>query len=566
MSSTNIKSKTKRKNCPRGTRRNKQGDCVPIVKETIVLEKQQDTNPPIFKEKVAAQTVELDTRPDFVPVAVPSLIPIDLEKEYKEADCQSIYSVENTKCNAFLLKKELIEHDELEKNPEEFPFLYPTLNDPYFNIKIAEKKEFQDTKYDGDIYVDIEKRAEYLSRAEFELAPHQAFVRNFLSFQTPYNSLLLYHGLGSGKTCSAIGVCEEMRDYLNQIGKPRKIIIVASPNVQDNFRLQLFDERKLKLVDGMWNIRACTGNKLIKEINPMNMKGFDRKKVINMIQKIIQSSYTFIGYIGFANWIKKEETLRGEYKNEKERKTRVAQALKRAFNDSMIVIDEVHNIRISDDNDKKIVAEQLMKLVQVADNMRLLLLSATPMYNSYKEIVWLLNLMNINDRRGVVEVNDIFDKNGVFLKDSRGQEIGKELLVRKATGYVSFVRGDNPYTFPFRVYPSDFAPQHSFAYQFPNGKYSYPMGAMSAGNRDERINILNLYLLDIGSYQVMGYNYIMDNILNKKKVSVATDSGVVNEIPSIDVMGTLNYSVMQIPLEALIIVYPMNNLEEVSRN
>jgi Helicase conserved C-terminal domain len=547
MSSTNIKNKIttqkdttkKRKNCPKGTRRNKQGDCVPNQK--LVFEETKE-NIDLSGEKS-----------------------VDLKTEYENANCQTIYSVENKTCNKFLLKKELLERKELETNPDDYSFLYPTLNDPYFNIKIAEKKEFQDTKYDGEIYTDIEKRAEYLSRAEFELAPHQAFVRNFLSFQTPYNSLLLYHGLGSGKTCSAIGVCEEMRDYLNQIGKPKKIIIVASPNVQENFRLQLFDERKLKLVDGLWNIRACTGNKLIKEINPMNMKGFDRKKVISMIQKIINGSYKFIGYIGFANWIKSEGNITGEYKNEKDRAAREANALKRIFNDSMIVIDEVHNIRIAEDNDKKIVAEQLMRLVQIADNMRLLLLSATPMYNSYKEIVWLLNLMNINDRRGVVEVDEIFDKNGAFLKNERGEETGKEMLIRKATGYVSFVRGDNPYTFPFRVYPSDFAPEHSFNYQFPNGKYAYPMGSTVSANRDERINILNLYLLEIGNYQAMGYKYIMDNIY-KKRVSVMTDKGVINDIPTIDLMGSLNYSVMQLPLEALIIVYPMDNLEEVIDN
>ena len=43
--------------------------------------------------------------------------------------------------------------------------------------------------------------------------PHQNFVK-FLSFNTPYNSLFLYHGLGSGKTCSSIGVSEEMRIYM----------------------------------------------------------------------------------------------------------------------------------------------------------------------------------------------------------------------------------------------------------------------------------------------------------------------------------------------------------------
>ena len=120
-------------------------------------------------------------------------------------------------CNKFLLKKELLEYNELKSHPDSETYLYPNLNDPNFNIKIAEKKEFNDTKYDGELK-DIKTQAEILSKADFELAPHQAFVRNFLSFQTPYNSLLLYHGLGSGKTCSAIGVCEEMRDYLKQMG------------------------------------------------------------------------------------------------------------------------------------------------------------------------------------------------------------------------------------------------------------------------------------------------------------------------------------------------------------
>ena len=47
-----------------------------------------------------------------------------------------------------------------------------------------------------------------------------------------------------------------------------------------------------------------------------------------------------------------------------------------------------------------------MFLVSVVSNLRLLLLSATPMFNSYKEIVWLLNLMNMNDRRGIISVSD----------------------------------------------------------------------------------------------------------------------------------------------------------------
>jgi hypothetical protein len=191
-------------------------------------------------------------------------------------------------CNKLLLESEDKNNKLLEENPNKFSYLYPNLNDPNFNIKISQKKEFSDTKYDGTIR-DIKEYADILSKSEFELSPHQAFVRNFMSFQTPYNSLLLYHGLGSGKTCSAIGVSEEMREYTKQMGLSKPILIVASPNVQDNFRLQLFDERKLKLIDGIWTMKGCIGNKLLKEINPTNMKGITKEKIISQIKSLIKT-------------------------------------------------------------------------------------------------------------------------------------------------------------------------------------------------------------------------------------------------------------------------------------
>ena len=98
-------------------------------------------------------------------------------------------------------------------------------------------------------------------------------------------------------------VCEGMRDYMKQTNISKRIIIVASENVQDNFKLQLFDERKLKLVDGIWNIRGCIGNKLLKEINPMNMKGMSKEKIISQIKNLINTYYIFLGYVQFANYI-----------------------------------------------------------------------------------------------------------------------------------------------------------------------------------------------------------------------------------------------------------------------
>ena len=46
-------------------------------------------------------------------------------------------------------------------------------------------------------------------------------------------------------------------------------------------------------------------NKYLKEINPMNMKGLSRDKVVSQVKRIINNSYLFLGYIEFANYIAK---------------------------------------------------------------------------------------------------------------------------------------------------------------------------------------------------------------------------------------------------------------------
>jgi hypothetical protein len=448
--------------------------------------------------------------------------------------------------NTFLNNKELLNQSHISQYEDKFTNLYPSLDDANFNIKIAQKKEFDETKYDGTLY-DIEEQAKILCDSDFELVPHQLFVRNFLSFQTPYNSLLLYHGLGTGKTCSAITVAEEMRTYLNQLGINQRIIVVASPNVQENFKLQLFDERRLKLVDGLWNLRACTGNKYLKEINPMNMKGLSKEKVVKQINSIINNSYLFLGYIEFANYIVKKSRV--DEADPKKNKTEMIRKLKKHFSNRLVIIDEVHNIRISDDKQDKRVAQELFKLVKHVDNMRLLFLSATPMYNSYKEVIWLLNVMNLNDRRSTIEISDVFDKTGNLLINADGTNIGEETLRRKSTGYISFVRGENPYTFPYRIFPSLFSPANTFKEQ------SYPRKQLNGKTIIQPLEHLDVYVNTGGSFQEKGYNYIISTI--KEKAS-KTKTG----LPSFENMDSFGYTILQKPLQALNMIYP-NKLVEV---
>ena len=437
-------------------------------------------------------------------------------------------------------------------NSDNYKQLYPNLNDKYFNKKIAEKQEFDDTKYNGTL-ADINEESIRLCSADFELAPHQQFVKNFLSYNTPYNSLLLYHGLGSGKTCSAIGVAEEMRDYIKHLGINKKIIIVANPNVLENFRLQLFDERKLEQVNSNWNIKNCVGNKLLKEINPLNIQGIPKEKIIKLINSLIDKYYSFFGYLKFANDIEKITIMSSENKN---KEAIIQKKLEQEYKNTLIIIDEFHNIKNAKDNSKaadptkpikptKSTKEntKILRNFQLLFNnvreLRLLFLSATPLYNNQEEIIWILNIMNKNDNRDKISKSDVFDKDGIFV------EGGKELLRRKSTGYISFVRGDNPYTFPFKIWPYDFAPektnydsnkktiwQSSTLY---DGQFVYP----SIDYNNQQINpikYLSLYIVSAEKYQSDVYTITLNNILSKStnKVINKIDDEINDELEDMD--------------------------------
>ena len=545
-----------------------------------------------------------------------------------------------------------------------YDFLYPYTNDPDFQLKLAKRKEFFNIRYDGTIYDDIKKKSDQLCNIPFELAPHQVFVRNFLSANTPYNSLLLYHGLGSGKTCSAIGIAEEMRLYIKQLGNVNihKIYVIASENVQNNFKLQLFDERKLKLENNLWTINSCVGNAILKEVNPSRLdvqtaETETRRKIMNSVSSLIKSYYHFMGYEKFAKQIEKilltatptataeagaeapkgkgkapkgkapqrkstTTTTKGNKKisgggggddngggdndadddnkeeddediekgikeinnpinnlTEEQKQQKIKELEKRItkqkYDNRLIIIDEIHNIRRGTDGKMKKIMEGLFKIAEHCENTKFLFLSATPMYNKPTEIVDLLNIMNLNDKRPTVNSSSIFTKNGDLIGDKdiaqqqqqqqqqppqqpkkRTQranpavaiatannkiETGQEILQRKLMGYVSYVRGENPYYFPFRIYPDTFAPDRNL------NAMTYPKYQLNSMRIRVPKRVLPVYINRISNYQKMIY-------------LILTHEYRTN--PEYRNLHTFKYELTSTPLMALNIVYPYPEEEQ----
>ena len=63
---------------------------------------------------------------------------------------------------------------------------------------------------------------------EISLLTHQKIVRDYMNLYTPYRGLLLYHGLGSGKTCTSIAIAEGMKSG-------RKVIIMTTASFRRNY-------------------------------------------------------------------------------------------------------------------------------------------------------------------------------------------------------------------------------------------------------------------------------------------------------------------------------------------
>ena len=60
--------------------------------------------------------------------------------------------------------------------------------------------------------------------------PYQKFIREYMRQESPYRGILVYHGLGSGKTCTAIAAAEALYSSSN-----KKIIVMTPASLRKNF-------------------------------------------------------------------------------------------------------------------------------------------------------------------------------------------------------------------------------------------------------------------------------------------------------------------------------------------
>ncbi len=259
----------------------------------------------------------------------------------------------------------------------------------------------------------------------------------------------MVHGTGTGKTCTAIQVAEEY--ILRPEFQDQRVMVVASAAVQDNFQTQLFDMSRVNIdtVSGTLESKQCTGRRYLEmllriEQEPKNWNNPDtREKLERISRKIIDEFYEFMAYGSFGNYINEKESSlrRGAFED----------WVHKTFDNRLVIIDEAHNIGESKDGDTiKGVTSAMENLVKIANGLVLVLLTATPMFDTYDEIAFYMNLFLWNERkqdaRSSKKASEYFNSDGTL--KGTGEEF--RALCQQ---YVSYIKGDNPFTFPFRLPP-----------------------------------------------------------------------------------------------------------------
>ena len=89
-------------------------------------------------------------------------------------------------------------------------------------------------KPNPDLVGDACKELSRVSAATVENFKYQEFVRDYMQKGSPYRGLLVYHGLGSGKTCTSIAAEEALR-----FGGMRKIFILTPASLSGNYKKEL---------------------------------------------------------------------------------------------------------------------------------------------------------------------------------------------------------------------------------------------------------------------------------------------------------------------------------------
>nr|QBK89054.1 MAG: DEAD/SNF2-like helicase [Mimivirus LCMiAC02] len=320
---------------------------------------------------------------------------------------------------------------------------YPDPIDEDFQKDIYTKREFIVNRIPGREELkgdkDIKKyRDEVCAPSKFTLQPHQSFLSNFFNPDTPYDGLLVFHGTGTGKTCAAIAIAEKFKPMIQKYGT-KIYVLVSGPLIKETWKKELI---------------KCTRETYLQQQDMAIYQGTaEKNRAIKNAVNLALQYYKLMSYRSFYKKVLGEKVVEKiKTKDDKfktvYRKTKTGEferdiAIDRIYNlnNTLIIIDEAHNLT------GNAYGEALMKIIKKSHNLKRLLLTATPMKNLADDVIELINF--VRPINSPIRRDKIFNNYKNYLMDFK--EGGLEYFKNRTRGYISYLKGGDPFTFAIRV-------------------------------------------------------------------------------------------------------------------
>lgn len=332
----------------------------------------------------------------------------------------------------------LISKNELEnKNDDELfnmNYNYQLSDDEELQEKMYKKRELYYYKYEDQPELtsddEIKEYRKEACKKTIDLRNYQLLLSNFINPETPYKGLVIFHGTGTGKTCIAINIAEGFIKMVQQYGT-KILVLVPGPLIGESWKRQFLTCTKNKYInnDELLNCDATTKEKLVK------------KGITNALQNYKVMSFTSFVKKTLGNKISEHKNGKLEYlKKDGEYVRELTVDTMQNLDNTLCIVDEAHQLT---GNDR---GKALIKMIKKSINLKILLLTATPMKNMADDIVELINYLR--PQTSQMKKNKIFDYDYNSLKIKEG---GLEYLKKMSNGYVSYLRGRDPLTYAIGV-------------------------------------------------------------------------------------------------------------------
>lgn len=247
--------------------------------------------------------------------------------------------------------------------------------------------------------------------------PTQKFVSNYFNHSSSYKGLLLWHSVGTGKTCSAVSIATKGFEEHNYT-----ILWVTRHTLKSDIWKNMFEQ-------------VCSSVIRRQIINKKNIP----KIIKNNYLKYLSNSWVMpISYKQFSNMLAGKNSI---YKIMQKRNG-TEDILKK----TLVIIDEAHklyspDIKASEKPNVEIMNKLIKKSYNISgkDSVKLLLLTATPYTSDPMHLIKLINLMKEND-----ELPDDFNEFSKKYLDetSKFTDKGAENYLNDISGYISYLNRD----------------------------------------------------------------------------------------------------------------------------